>query len=194
MNKVCLIGGTFNPIHIAHLIIAEEIRQKFHFKKVLFIPSAYPPHKNIKEIIDISFRYQMTKLAIASNPFFDISAIEMNRKGFSYSIETLREFKKNYGEKTEFFFLIGLDAILEISTWKEEKQLFKMCRFIVVPRTGYDLSKLKPEIKNQIEIVEITQMDISSTKIRKMVKEGKSIKYLVTPEVEEYIKQKELYK
>ncbi|MFH1612826.1 MAG: nicotinate-nucleotide adenylyltransferase [bacterium] len=186
-----ILGGTFNPIHNGHLIIAKEIQEIFSLEKILFIPSANPPHKKI-EIIDKSHRFNMVKLAISSNPNFSISDIEMKKSGKSYSIETIQKLKKKY-PVIDFYFIIGIDAFLEIFKWKKALKLISICNFIVINRQGYKLEDISEKVKKQVIIQEISNIDISSSKIRTLIKNKKSIKYLVPEKVEQYIEIKGIY-
>lgn len=214
--KIGVLGGTFNPIHMGHLIIAEEICQIFALEKVVFIPSARPPHKTHKEIIDPLYRLMMTNLATVSNPKFFVSTVEIERKGKSYSVETIKELRKIYGEKAELYFIVGMDAFLEITTWKDSEKLINLCHFIVVSRCGYEMDNLRgklpasfinklveieenEKVKNhnqqdhKIFVIKSMTIDISSTDIRHSIKEGKSIRYLVPQIIEDYIRKHKLY-
>ncbi len=186
--RIGIIGGTFNPIHYGHLLAAEEARQRFDLHEVIFVPCARPPHKNQPDIAGPEDRYKMTCLAISSNKYFKASDIEIKRGGVSYSEDTLREFKKIYGEEAELYFIIGADASAELDTWKNVEKLPQLCQFIAVNRPGYNL---KPT--NFTHILEIPDVDISSTVIRARIKQGKSIKYLLPEEVENYIYEQKLY-
>ena len=137
--KIALYGGTFDPIHYGHLIIAEEIRQRLLLNQIYFIPCAIPPHKEQKPITAASDRYFMVTLATLSNPHFFASSAEIDRGGPSYSIETIQFFKQKVGPETELYFIMGLDAFLEISTWKNFQNLLTSCRLIVTSRPGLDL-------------------------------------------------------
>ncbi|MDI6734697.1 MAG: nicotinate-nucleotide adenylyltransferase [bacterium] len=184
-----ILGGTFNPIHYGHLLAAEEARQRFNLQEVIFVPCARPPHKNQPDIAGPEDRYKMTCLAISSNKYFKASDIEIKRGGPSYSEDTLREFKKIYGEDVQLYFIIGADAIAELDTWKNVEKLPQLCQFIAVNRPGYNLKS-----GDFAYILEIPGVDISSTAIRQRIKQGKSIKYLVPEEVEKYIYKHRLYK
>ncbi|MEW6618260.1 MAG: nicotinate-nucleotide adenylyltransferase [bacterium] len=186
-----IMGGTFNPIHYGHLLAAEEARQRFNLKEFIFVPCARPPHKNQKDIAGPEDRYKMTCLAIESNKYFKASDIELKRGGISYSQDTIIEFKKIY-ERAQIYFVTGADAIAEIDTWKNAKDLPKLCQFIAVTRPGY-LFKIKEEYLKWTHILEIPGVSISSTEIRQRIHEGKSIKYLVPEEVENYIYEHKLY-
>jgi len=138
--KIGLMGGTFNPIHIGHLVMAEEIRKGFGLDKVLFIPTGNPPHKLIEGQVSSKDRYIMTLLATASNEYFEVSDIETKRIGTSYTVDTIKELKEIY-QMAEFYFITGADAILEIETWKNTKELLDSCKFIAATRPGYNMNQ-----------------------------------------------------
>jgi nicotinate-nucleotide adenylyltransferase len=211
--RVGLFGGTFNPIHLGHLRGAEEIRETFDLEKVIFIPAAIPPHKGMGGMMDASHRLEMVRLAVSTNPYFSVSDIELERSGKSYSIDTIRHFRKIH--QGPLFFVLGRDAFLEIETWKEFKTLFSLCHFIVMARPGSQEKGhgsalpggLTPYFKyhpaaeawvhasgNNLSLKEITFLDISSTKVRLLMERGESIRYLIPPEVETYIQKKGLYR
>jgi nicotinate-nucleotide adenylyltransferase len=210
--RIGILGGTYNPIHFGHLRAAEEIRKAFDLEKIIFIPSARPPHKE-KEVIYPSHRFAMVNLAIEKNPYFFSSDVELKRQDKSYSIETINHFRQKYG-KAEFFLILGTDAFLEIETWKNYKNLFSLCNFIVISRPGYGKRSGKDLLPAEISrdfsydrkkkryiyrggfstyFQKITLLDISSKKIRKYIREGKSIKYLLPEKVREYIAEHRLY-
>lgn len=188
------MGGVFDPIHYGHLFTAEEARIKFKLDKVIFVPCRQPAHKRENNISDPEHRYLMTVLATGNNPFFEISKIELRRPGPSYSIDTVKEFVKKYNHEVKIFFITGADAFLEIDSWYKSEELIKLCQFVAATRPGYDLNRLDQRFKKIIKIMEIPALAISSTDIRKRVRGGKSIKYLVPYEVEEYIYKKGLYR
>ena len=215
MKKIGLFGGTFNPIHLGHLRSAEEIRESFELGQVIFIPASSPPHKDKGDILPASQRAPMVRLAIADNPRFAFSEVELRRPGKSYSVETITHFRQQFGPDTELYFILGLDAFLEINTWKEYAALFALCHFIVMTRPGFE-KKFTPE-HLPIEMAkyfcydsqrgryahhsgffvfpkEITALDISSTQIRQNIREHHSVKYLLPEPVETFIYQNELYR
>ncbi len=202
--RLGIMGGTFNPIHYGHLVTAQEALVQFHLDKVIFMPSGHPPHKKDGEILPPEERYLMTVIATASNPDFSVSRMEIERKGLSYAIDSVRELKKIYGESTEIFFITGADAILEILTWKDAERLYDMCKFIAATRPGYCLEKFKklhllPENtepgkkKPEVYFMEIPALAISSTDIRRRIREGRPIKYLVPEGVANYIYKRGFY-
>lgn len=187
------MGGTFNPPHLGHLICAEEVYDHFKFDKVIFIPSARPPHKDNNEILDAQHRYMMTLLAVEANPHFEISRIELDRPGHSYSIETVRELKLIYGQDTELYWIIGADSILDMCIWKDVDELLSICNFVAINRPGYNLSKTEPRFLKKVQLFKVTDVDISASEIRRRVEQGKTIKYLVPLGVENYIYENGLY-
>ena len=183
-----IFGGTFNPIHLGHLIIAEKVRESLNSKKIIFVPSRYPPHKRTPEI-GASHRYRMVKLAISANPYFIVSEIELKRKSKSYTIDTVRALKRLYPKEENFHLVLGLDAYLEINTWKDIEKLAGLIKFVVVKRPGYkDNSKLK-----NVKFLDLEPIGISSTEIRNRLKKGKSVRYLLPEKVRDYIYQHHLY-
>ena len=188
------MGGTFNPIHLAHLISAEQIRQRLSFDQILFIPSARPPHKPLDGIIDPEHRYRMTRLAIADNPHFSVSRIEVDRQGQSYAIQTFQELQADYGADCELAWIIGADSLIEFKIWKDYDRLLNTCRFIATTRPNYPLSTVPSEIINRVDIFEIPEIEISATDIRQRIRSGQSIRYLVPPPVAAYIQRHHLYR
>jgi len=206
MKSVALFGGTFNPIHYGHLAIAEEVRAKFNLDKVVFVPTFFPPHKEPEALANAQQRLIMAHLATVSNPCFEVSAFEVEKGGKSYSIDTVKHFRQLFGDKVQLYFLVGADMLMEISTWKNIDELLKLCRFIAVPRPGYDLQKIfnhyflasenysiANDLLENILIEDIAMLDISATNIRRRVKEWKSIKYLLPEAVEQFIHHQQLY-
>lgn len=213
-SRIGLFGGTFNPIHLGHLRAGIEIQEAFSLDQVLFIPTAIPPHKKTLNLLPFGHRLKMVRLAIAGHPFFETSEVEKKRKGKSYSIQTLRFFKKAYGAKAELYFILGMDAFLEINTWKEYRELFRLSHFVVMDRPGYRRSHIKGFLQQEISpdivfyprenrfllpggfsvyLFPITLMDISSTRIRTLRQKKRSIRYLVPEKIEEYILEKDFY-
>src|SRR5262245_36257544 len=139
MKAVALFGGTFNPIHYGHLVVAEEIRTRYNLDKVVFIPAHQPPHKEPADLLDPRTRLVMVHLATVSNPCFEVSPVEIDRGGKSYSIDTVRHFKNLYGEKVQLYFIVGADMLMELASWRNVEEVLKICKFIAVSRPGYDL-------------------------------------------------------
>lgn len=200
-KKIGILGGTFNPIHCGHLKVAEAVRVSFGLDKVLFVPSGKPPHKLNKEVTGAEHRYAMVECAVRSNPYFEASRVEIDRMGYTYTVDTLRLLRSLYCEGTELYFLIGSDVIDELKTWKNFREVFKLCSFIAVERPGCDreytsnrIEQLRKQYDVTILKVEAPLVDISSTLIREFIKEKSSIKYLVPECVEEYINKNGLYR
>jgi nicotinate-nucleotide adenylyltransferase len=204
--KIGIMGGTFNPIHYGHLVTAEEALSQFKLDRVIFIPTGQPPHKTTCKLASPEDRYMMTVMATASNSHFFVSRVETERKGKSYTIDTLKELKLTYGESAAFYFITGADAILEILTWKNPEEIITMCKFIAATRPGYNLSRIEelkkklfgihvnPQvIKDSISIMEIPALAISSTDIRDRIKTGRPIKYLLPESVCNYLLKNDLY-
>lgn len=192
MVKIALFGGTFDPIHIGHLIAAEDIFRILKLNKIIFVPTGIPPHKTYKVLTDAKHRFAMVKLAIKGNPKFSISNYEIRKKEEAYSIDTVRYFKKRLGNKVKLYFIIGSDIVSELHTWKDVKELIKLCNFIVMTRQGFKVPKEK--IKKIGKFIDIKSENISSREIRRLVKKDESIKYLVPKPVEKYIYEEKLYR
>lgn len=203
-KKIGIMGGTFNPIHHGHLVTAQEALSQFSLDKVIFIPTGNPPHKIADRIASAEDRYIMTVIATSSNSNFFVSRIEIDRKGQSYTRDTVRELKKIYGGDSQLFFITGADAILEILTWKDTDEIVSMCKFIAATRPGYNMARLedlkkrlfgnKPLASKKIFVMEIPALSISSTDIRIRLRENRPIDYLVPEGVSNYILKHGLYK
>lgn len=201
ITKVGVMGGTFDPIHYGHLVTAEGARCEFALDQVLFLPSGQPPHKDSKEVTGAEHRYMMTVLATLTNPYFEVSRIDIDRRGVSYTIDALRILRQDYGSQTELFFITGADAVFEIMDWKNSAELLKIARFIAATRPGFSLDELPIKTREWIDqhrdrfyVLQIPAMAISSTNIRQRVKAGHSIRYLVPEQVDYYIRRHWLYK
>ena len=187
--KIGILGGTFNPIHLGHLILAEEVRQKIGLGKIIFVPTSLPPHKDDGEIIAASHRLKMLRLAIRGNPYFLVSDIEIGRGGRSYTIDTIKELTKTYSGD-ELYFIIGSDLIKYLNEWKDLKEIIAMVKFVVATRPGYPLENLPDYMKT----IDIRAVDISAFEIRQCIKQDRSFRYLVPEPVGDYILKKGLYK
>ena len=197
--KIAVMGGTFDPIHNGHLIVAEYVRTSLKLDKVIFIPSGVHPFKNNKNITEGKKRLDILSLAIKSNEYFDISTMEINREGITYTIDSIKELKEIYKED-EVYFIIGSDIIFEIEKWKDFEELIELCKFILLYRPGKNEDKIENRIEELKKLyglefvrVEAPLIEISSTEIRERVKEDLSIKYLVPEIVEDYIYKHKLY-
>ncbi len=188
--KVAILGGTFNPIHNGHLALADTAVETFVLGKIIFMPTYIPPHKDIEKIISADDRFNMAELAIEGNDKYEASRLEINRRNVSYSVDSISYIKKIYPKDTEIFFLIGSDSAAALDTWKNIDKVFSICRFVVGLRAGHTL---ETKDKN-IEIMPMEPVDISSTEIRAMLKQGKDIHGLVPEKVADYIEKNRLYK
>lgn len=215
--KVGIFGGTFNPIHYGHLRAAEEVKEKVALDRVLFIPSGSPPLKS-RDIADAKHRYEMTRLALINNAHFEISDRECRQKGKSYTVKTLKALKRSH-PKRDFYFILGIDAFLDIPNWWHHEELLALTHFIIISRPGFQfidlqmspvietkksvLRKLdveaidtyRMELKGHttITLLRITPVGMSSTEIRRLIKQNGSIKYLLPVSVESYIISNKLY-
>jgi nicotinate-nucleotide adenylyltransferase len=213
-KRLGLFGGTFNPIHYGHLRSAEEVCDALGLTRLWFIPAGQPPHKAGQEVTPFAVRLEMTRLAVGDHPVMEVSDLEGRRPGRSYSIETLRQIRREMGEAWELYFIIGLDAVLEIATWKDYQDLFTLSHFVVLDRPGYDrrrleevlLREVRPQFRplvgergfqhpsgHKLVFQETTLLDISGTSIRNLVRQGRSVRYLLPEAVRRYIFTHNLY-
>ncbi len=213
-RRLGLFGGTFNPIHYGHLRSAEEVCEALALHRLWFIPAGHPPHKTAQGITSFEVRLEMSRLAVGDHPVMSVSDLEGRRPGRSYSIETLRQIRREVGPAWELYFILGLDAMLEIATWKDYQDLFTLSHFVVLDRPGYDRQRLGEVLLREVHplfrplqgersfqhpsghnvvLQETTLMDISGTGIREMVRHGRSIRYLLPEAVREYIITHKLY-
>ena len=198
MRRVGVMGGTFDPIHYGHLVTAEEALWQFELDEVTFVPTGQPWMKqDDREVSPGEDRYLMTVIAIASNPHFTASRIEIDRGGPSYTVDTLRLLRKHYEEKAELFFITGGDAILEIFQWKDPGDVLDLAHFIAATRPGYDIAHFEataPTRHPKVSVMTVPALAISSTDIRSRVREGRPIQYLVPEGVKTYIEKSGLYR
>ncbi|MCX5706063.1 MAG: nicotinate-nucleotide adenylyltransferase [Candidatus Omnitrophica bacterium] len=187
--KIGILGGTFNPVHIGHLILAEEAREKLGLEKIIFMPAYLPPHKDNADIAAAGERLKMVKLAIKGNKYFFVSDIEIKRNGRSYTIDTIKEFKKAH-PKDELYFIIGSDLLKYLDDWKDLREIITMVKFVAATRPGYPLENIPAYIKT----LAIRAVDVSGFQVRECVKNNKSFRYLVPESVFNYINKKGLYR
>lgn len=195
-----IMGGTFDPIHTGHLVVADEVRNKFKLDKVIFMPTGDPPHKDSKKVSRGENRYEMTLLATITNPYFEISRLELDREGITYTIDSIISLRKKYGNDVELFFITGADSLLELHKWKDSDKILELCKIVAATRPGYDLDHMEGRLrelnelhKDQINTITTPGLQISSTDIRSRVKNNMSIKYLLPESVEVYIRKYKLY-
>jgi len=211
-QRIGLFGGTFNPVHIGHLRCAEEIREQFSLHRIIFVPAFMPPHKK-QPGVSAQHRCEMARLAIAGNPCFELSDIELQREGNSYSCDTIEYFRRRSSPGSELFFIIGSDAFSEVHTWRRYPEFFEQCGFIVMNRAGVcaaspfnlpgdaarmftrlDENTYEHRSGTRICSAMVSSLDVSSTDIRTRAACGRTISYLVTPTVERYIQENLLYR
>ena len=218
--RLGLFGGTFNPIHIGHQQAAFEVLTQFDLNRIYFIPSALPPHKSERALATAADRFEMVRLAIADQPLFSVSDAELQRPGPSYTIDTIEHFKTQIAAEGRIYFILGIDAFLEINAWKSFYSLLEQSAFIVMsrPQSGADIDHLASAVASftqqhisvdyqwnrtrsalmnpcyqPIHLAHITPVDIASSRIRRMLREGEDIAPWISPAVVQYINQKDLY-
>ncbi len=215
MQQWGIMGGTFDPIHLAHMRCAQEILEGFRLERIVFIPSATPPLKHGPGITPYEHRECLVRLAIEGNPAFSFSDVENRREGRSYTVDTIGYFRETFGKELEIYFIVGQDAFAEIQRWKSWRRLLTLCHFIVMTRPGWRRGTLRKALPSDdverfaydrrargyrgpsgkfISFAAVTQLDIESTDIRRRVTSGQSIRYLVPDVVREYIERNNLYK
>ncbi len=197
--NIGVLGGTFDPIHNGHIIVAEEARSRLNLAEVLFVPAGQPWLKEGNPILAAEHRVQMVRLAIVAYPYFKLSTMEIDRAGPSYTVDTVAELQAQLGAQDAIFFILGWDNLAELPRWREPSRLIEMCRLVAVPRPGYrlpDLNALEtiiPGLSQRLVILDKPEVDISAMEIRRRVAQGLSIGQLVPEAVEEYIRQHKLY-
>lgn len=192
--KTCLFGGTFDPPHFGHLIVAQTIFEAEHFDKIVFIPAHTPPHKKGKKISSLELRLEMLKIAIKDNPNFEISDIEIKRGGVSYSLETVRDYKEQTKlSRDELFYLIGSDSLKQFHAWGNPEAILKECQLIVAIRPGFRPSDIPNWILAKVQFANIPRIEISSSQIRTRWIEDKTIRYMVTQPVWKFINENNIY-
>jgi nicotinate-nucleotide adenylyltransferase len=192
-----VLGGTFDPIHIGHLVVAEEARIKLGLREVLFVPAGQPWRKLDHNITPAVHRVEMVRRAIADNPYFKLCTLEVERPGPSYTVDTLTVLQKQLGSEASLFLILGRDTLAELPLWKEPKKLVQLCRLVVAPRLGSkDLKHLEtaiPGLLDKVIQLDMPVIGISSSGIRQRIAQGLSIRYLVPAEVEKYITEQKIY-
>ncbi|WP_156291131.1 nicotinate-nucleotide adenylyltransferase [Oceanobacillus salinisoli] len=186
MKRVGILGGTFDPPHLGHLLIAEEVRISLQLEEIWFIPTYTPPHKNESKTSAMD-RRNMLELAIRSNTYFKLNTMEMERTGKSYTIDTIKTLKNQHPEH-EFFFIIGADMVEYLPHWHKIEELMELIQFVGVQRSGYKLNTTYPIME-----VDIPLIDISSSMLRGRLRKQEPAKYIVPDEVYRYIREKRLY-
>ncbi len=202
IRRVGVIGGTFDPVHYGHLVIAEEVYAALDLAEMVFVPAGHPPHKSDSLVAAAHHRLAMLELAVVNNPHFSISLVDLERPGPSYTVETLRLLRQQWGEQVAIYFLIGWDSLEDLLTWRDPAGILAQLAFLVaVRRPGYheesgyrdSLEARLPGIKQRLRVVSVPQLEISSTDLRTRVAEGRPIKYQLPESVEQYIEKRRLY-
>ncbi len=193
IGRIGLFGGTFNPLHSAHLLVAKSAYEQFGLSKVVFIPSGIPPHKEIMTNVTKEDRYAMVKRAIAPFPYFSVSRIEIDRDGLSYTIDTIRALQGAYPQG--LCFIVGADLLSQIETWKEPDKLLESVPFVIAPRNGIskDIFAAPPFDKARLSFLEMDEVDLSSTWVRDQIRRGEGIPDCVPEPVASYIEEHGLY-
>ncbi len=197
--NIGVLGGTFDPVHIGHLLVAEEVRARLDLTEILFVPAGQPWLKVDSPISPAEHRVEMVRLAIADKPYFKLSTMEIERADPTYTVDTIAELKARLGTGEELCFILGWDNLAELPQWRQPSRLITMCRLVVVPRPGYPLPDLKaleasiPELSQRVTLMDKPEIGISSSAIRDRVARGLSIRCLVAEPVDRYIKEHKLY-
>ena len=196
-----VLGGTFNPIHLGHLLIAEEVRIALGLEQVLFVPAGKPWMKHEDDLAPGEHRWEMVLRALASNPAFGASRVDLDRPSPSYAIDTLRDLLREHPGPCDYYFIMGMDALHELPKWKQPRRMLELCKVAVVRRPGNNseetlgaVERALPGLGDRVSFVEGPLIEISSTDIRRRCREGLSIKYRVPELVEEYIQEHGLYR
>ncbi len=197
IRRLAIMGGTFDPIHFGHLLIAEQAREAQRLDSVVFVPNGRPVFDKARVVTSAEDRYEMCRAAIESNPYFTLSRVEIERPGPSFAVDTVLEIRDLYPDLEALFFITGADAVLDILGWHEYDRLIDQCEFIAATRPGFKLERLSellsPALMHRIHFLSIPGLDISSTDIRERVACGRSIMYLTPDSVISRIRDCQLY-
>jgi len=198
-RRIGVLGGTFDPVHIAHLAVAEEARTQLGLDKVIFVPAGLPPHKMDVHVSPAEHRLAMVELAIAGNPHFEVSRVDIDRFGPCYTVDTIALLGEEWGPDVEIDFIMGSDSLADLLTWHQPDRLIRLCRIVAVGRPGYrvdmdELERCLPGVSQRVLFINSPQLDVSSTDIQRRVRMGESIKYQVPEAVERYIYEHGLYR
>ena len=198
-ERVGLLGGTFDPVHYGHLILAEEARRAISLDRVLFVPAGEPPHKLDEPHTAAAHRLRMLELAIEDNSAFGISRVDLDRPGPHYSVDMLRLVRDELGPGAELFFLMGLDSLMNILTWHQPARLLEQCRLVVAGRPGYsfdlsDLTSQLPHLEERLHFISMPLIEIAGVDLRQRIRDGRSIRYQVPEAVRHYIEEQQLYR
>lgn len=192
--RVGLLGGTFDPVHVGHLIVAQDVIEELRLDRMVFIPCSIPPHKEAQACASAEDRFEMLRIAVKNNMQFVVSDVELVRGGVSYTVDTVIQLQQQGWGDHELFFVMGSDQAMEMESWKDPARLLEVCRIVVISRPGYDLGILSSLLEGNALTVAVRAVDISSSEIRERVAHQRSIRYLVPREVGEYIHKHGLYR
>ncbi|MCI0476879.1 MAG: nicotinate-nucleotide adenylyltransferase [Anaerolineales bacterium] len=197
--KLGILGGTFDPPHNGHLLIAREALTQLGLTQVLFAPTRQPPHKNVAEHSAIEHRIEMVRLAIAPYPQFVLSLVDVDRAGPTYTVDTMRLLREQFGDQVELFFIMGMDSLAHILTWRAPEQLIQSCKLAVFARPGFEmnldtLEQKIPGLRARVVLLNAPALDIAASDLQKRVRAGQSIAHLVPEAVARYIAEKKLYR
>jgi nicotinate-nucleotide adenylyltransferase len=198
-RRIGILGGTFDPIHNGHLVIAEEARARLQLERVLFIPANVSPLKQGRHLASTEHRCAMVELAIADNPSFALSLVDLNRPAPSYTVDTLRLLRDEYGKTSQLYFIMGQDTLGAILAWRAPEEIIRLCTLVAVSRPGYRpdiaaLSRSLPGLSEALIVLETPELSVSSTELRQRVARGWPIRYQLPDSVEAYIRQRGLYR
>ncbi|MGI6169555.1 MAG: nicotinate-nucleotide adenylyltransferase [Christensenellales bacterium] len=198
-RRVGLLGGTFNPVHVGHVALGMQAKKEFSLDGVVYVPVGLPPHKRDEFVADAQDRFAMLQLAVGGQPGLSISRIEMDRQGYTYTVDTLTDLKCLYPDD-DFYFIIGADTLFEVQTWKNVARVFELCGFIVFYRPGHhavammeEVGRLREAYGARMQFAEFTGPDVSSTLIRHKLERGESVEGMLPPGVERYILENGVY-
>jgi nicotinate-nucleotide adenylyltransferase len=199
-RRVGILGGTFDPIHVGHLVVAEDCWFQLRLDEVLFVPAGAPPHKRGRPVSAAADRVAMVELAIAGNPHFRLSRADVDRPGISYSVDSVRTIQAEVRSEARLYFIIGNDSLADLPSWHEPNLLLDLCQIVAVNRPGYppfDLGRLEsaiPRARERITVLEVPSLDVAASDIRRRVSDGWPITYLVPSAVRDYIAERGLYR
>jgi len=179
VEKIGLFGCTFDPVHLGHLLIADAVRERKGLNKVVFIPSSRPPHKCDDIMFNAEERYRMLSLAVRDDPGFIVSDIELTRSGFSFTIDTIREMKASFPREADLSFIVGMDNLYDINTWKDSHDIIRECRILVAKRVCDNCKEIPDWLRENVELVDVPIIEISSSDIRQRIRDGSNIRYMV---------------
>jgi nicotinate-nucleotide adenylyltransferase len=195
--NIGVLGGTFDPIHMGHLIVAEEARMKLGLAEVLFVPAGQPWLKQDRDITPAVHRVEMVRRGIADNPYFKLNTLEVDRPGLSYTVDTLESLQAHLSSEASFFFILGRDILAQLPLWKDPKKVIQLCQLVVAPRVGSSdlrhLEEARPGLPERVIQLDMPVIGISSSEIRQRIARGLSVRYLVPPGVEDYIMERRIY-